>query len=325
MDIQTEQLLGTIEVLLEERLICRLPCNETSEWKPFVWDSDEKGELNTISLLKIEGWIKPTDIEIAIQNWQDIEQSGVPTPYDDYAEDRFDDDDYQDRAAPEFVNRKVIYQQLADYITANLKNLQVYQLSSDSVYSCFAIVGEIEEDNWICITSTVPQETPNFEDILVVEDKDESVFGILHNESKSTIVSQIKKILSSLTPVKIYGFYDGAYEHTYQHQILYQVASTEEQVFEKALTLSKFLDINKFKTFYPDPEEYIFTDYAGREEGAEWYSQYQRLNEFLKNNFTQLMVYKFNFWKYTHVFVIGQSSGNDWVGLRLKSEFDYNP
>lgn len=326
MDIQTEQLLGTIEVLLEKELICILPYNQTSEWKPFVWDSEEKGELSVISLLKSEGWIKHTDIEIAIQNWQDIEQSGVPTPDGDdhYAEERFDEDDYQDREAPEFVSRKDVYRELAEYITANVKNLQVYQLSSHRVYSCFAIVGELGDASWIYITSTVPQETPDFEDILVTTNQDDFNLNNLRNESNN-IVNEIEKILEPLAPIKIYGFYDAAYEHTYQHQILWKTASTEEEALKKALILSKVLDIKHFKTFYPDPEEYIFTDYSDREEGIKWYNQYQQLNNFLTTNFTQLIIYKFNFWNYTHVFVIGKSSGNDWVGLRLTSEFDYNP
>ena len=326
MHIQTEQLLGTIEVLLEEELICILPYNQTSQWKPFVWDSEEKGELSAISLLKSEGWIKPTDIEIAIQNWQAIEQSGIPTldEYDDYAEGRFDEDDYQDREAPEFVSRKSSYRQLAEYITANIKNLQVYQLSSHRVYSCFAIVGELEDASWICITSTVPQETPEFEDILVTQPQNYSDLNNLPNESNN-IVNQIEKVLEPLTPVQTYGFYDGGYEHTYQHQILCKTASTEEDALQKALISSKAMDIKPFKTFYPDPNEYIFTDYSGREEGIEWYNQYQQLNNFLTTNFTRLIMYKFNFWNYTHIFVIGKSSSNDWVGLRLTSEFDYNP
>ena len=80
MNPSTTQLLGTIEVLLQEEMECILPYNHTSEWQPFHWESSVTGEFNLIFLLYSQGWMRSTDIEIAIQNWQEIEKNGIPTP-----------------------------------------------------------------------------------------------------------------------------------------------------------------------------------------------------------------------------------------------------
>ena len=45
----------------------------------------------------------------------------------------------------------------------------------------------------------------------------------------------------------------------------------------------------------------------------------------IKAKFTELIVYKFRFWDYTHIFIFGKSADNDQLGLKLTSEFDYNP
>lgn len=47
----TEQLLATLEVLLEEELICLLPSNKISSWQPFIWNSSQKVEF--LSLIHI--------------------------------------------------------------------------------------------------------------------------------------------------------------------------------------------------------------------------------------------------------------------------------
>ncbi|MGB3650742.1 MAG: hypothetical protein WBA41_05960, partial [Rivularia sp. (in: cyanobacteria)] len=287
MNSSTTQLLATLEVLLQEEIICRLRFNHTSEWQPFHWESSVKAEFNPISLVYSQGWIKNTDIEIAINNWQEIEQMGVPTleEYSSYAESVFEDEeDEVDRKSPEFQQRKNIYQQLSNLLKFNLQNLQVYQFSCSADYSCFAIAGQIDDQNWICVTSTVPQETPDFSDIIVTQNNTE----ILPNKPNTDLESQIDKIIESLTPVLTYGHYDGGYEQTYHHQIIYQTASTKSIALQNALIKSGFLNIGKFKSFYPDNQDDIFYCDGSEEEGEELYNKYQHLNSFLKAKFPEL-------------------------------------
>ncbi|MEO1432285.1 MAG: hypothetical protein AAFS12_18205 [Cyanobacteria bacterium J06632_19] len=86
--------------------------------------------------------------------------------------------------------------------------------------------------------------------------------------------SQLDKILASLTPVLTYGHYDGGYEHTYLHKIIYQTASTKQTALQNALIKSEFLQITEFKSFYPDQREYLFQSFDSEEEGQELYQKY---------------------------------------------------
>jgi hypothetical protein len=49
MNPSTTKILATLEFLLQKEIICRLPSNHTSEWKPFYWESSVKGNFNLIS------------------------------------------------------------------------------------------------------------------------------------------------------------------------------------------------------------------------------------------------------------------------------------
>lgn len=321
----TEQLLATLEVLLEEKLICRLPSNKTSSWLPFVWNSSQKVEFNAINLLRSEGWIQPTDIEVAIRNWQEIEERGTPTEDDYRAEERFDEEEYQQRNGREFKARKEIYRQLVGFLQAKLKEIRVVKLSCWWEYSCFTILGKTDSGDWICVASTVPLETPEFSDILVTYDDAESTPIATLHKSTVALKEQLDEILKSLTPVTIYGHYDGGYGNTYEHKIICEAAPTEDKALQEALFSSGLLGISQFKTFYPDAGEYIFTGYSTREEGTKLYERYQRLNGFFTNNFPKLLMYEFSFWDRKQIFVVGQSADNDWVGVRLTSLFYYNP
>ncbi len=78
MNPETEQCLGTLEVLLEEEIRYSLPCHEYSATlKPYAWDATIKGEFTPLNLIKSEGWIIKTDPEIAFANWLWIEQNGL--------------------------------------------------------------------------------------------------------------------------------------------------------------------------------------------------------------------------------------------------------
>ncbi len=324
MNPSTTKLLGTLEILLQEEMECRLPNNHTSKWKPFYWDFLVKGEFNSISLLYSQGWIKNTDIEIAIQNWQQIEQNGIPTPpeYNHYADYTLEyGKDKVDRKSPEFQQRKNIYHKLSKLLKSNLQNLQVYQFNYSVVYSCFAIVGQLDDESWICVTSTVPQETPDLSEILVLTNNVE----ILSDKPKSDYETQINQILESLKPVLIYGHYDGGYDNTYHHKIIYQTASRKSTALQNALIASGFLQVGKFKSFYPNEGEYLFEYCASQEKAKKIYDKFQHLNSFLKAKFPELTIHTFRFWDYTQIFIVGESAENDRVGLRLISKFHYNP
>ena len=63
MNPQTEQLLGTFELLFRN---------------PFVWESTEN-EFSLWELMIFEGFVNLTDLELAFAHWQNIEEWGTPT------------------------------------------------------------------------------------------------------------------------------------------------------------------------------------------------------------------------------------------------------
>ena len=78
MELKTEQLLGTLEVLLEKELRFCLSCHEDGgPLKPYVWDATTQGTFTPLRVIQSEGWITQTDPEVAVTNWQWSEHSGL--------------------------------------------------------------------------------------------------------------------------------------------------------------------------------------------------------------------------------------------------------
>jgi hypothetical protein len=322
MQSKTDFFLGTLEILLSDNLTCLLPWNHASVWQPFLWNSTKYGKLNALNLLKSEGWIEETDLEIAVENWQRLERRRTaaesrPLPYDFKNEAQLDEKLYQ--------SRERSYQDLLNLLQDQIMDLKVYKLSCSKDYFCHIILGTIQSGRRMCVTQTVPLETPNFDDMIVtnssieLEEKD-------HDETNQSFLNKIQEIINELDPIKIYGHYNGGYNNTYEHEIICELADTEVQVIEEALLSSGLLEISEFQEFYPDSEDDLFSNYFGDiDKGLELYGQYQNINDFFRTNFKRVVMYEFSFWKYEQIYILGQSDNEDWVGMKLTSEFEYNP
>jgi hypothetical protein len=330
----TEQLLGTLELLTND-LKFEVP-RETSVWHqitPFSWDIEAQGELNALNLLKFKGVVQLTDAEVAIANWQAIEQQGTPTEDGHYAPERDERENILDEATQ--AKRIAAYQSLLQLLKAELQELQVYSFSCnqsdsyrDGTYTSYAIVGRTQDNDWICLASTVPEQTElKDQEISRSSDTEISASKPLGAHA-SAIVSRIEKILTELPPLEIYGYYEGGYDYTYEHKILYKAAATRELAFENAADL---VEIDQFKGFYLDSDYFckeIHYDYKAEEEDLELdqlYLRYQKLNQFLTQNLSNLTVYRFIFWDWDYIFVLGQTQAGDWLGVETTNEFVYNP
>ncbi|MGB7444312.1 MAG: hypothetical protein WA919_24865 [Coleofasciculaceae cyanobacterium] len=96
MQPETQQLLGTLEVLTDElRFFVRRENNWFHEITPFSWDVETQEELNAWNLLRLRNRVQPTEVEEAIANWQAIERRGTPIEDNDYALEIFDRIDTQ--------------------------------------------------------------------------------------------------------------------------------------------------------------------------------------------------------------------------------------
>ena len=69
MKQETERLLGTLKVIVEQYIYSNI-C---------VWETEKQGELNLYNLMLSKNFIRQTDIDSTIKHWQNIEIWGTPT------------------------------------------------------------------------------------------------------------------------------------------------------------------------------------------------------------------------------------------------------
>ncbi|MEH2058333.1 MAG: hypothetical protein V7K97_19695 [Nostoc sp.] len=66
-----------------QELISRLR-NYAENRHPFVWNTENSGELNCWNLLLSEGFVQTTDLNQAIATWKGIARRGMPTDPKEY-------------------------------------------------------------------------------------------------------------------------------------------------------------------------------------------------------------------------------------------------
>jgi hypothetical protein len=316
MNITTEQLLGTLEVLTNSS--SKVP---TYSSRTFLWETSIHGKFDLWNLMKIEGFIKLTDLELVFSHWQDIEEWGTPTNQTKYGEYAPPRSEREDKNWNETIahKRKGYYQRLQTFISNNLQNIQAYNLCiPQEVHQSFGwqhprfsvsiIVGEITSKQWLCLAPTIPDEVRGHRrknnqfitQSISEENKCENKCEITQN-----MVAKIKVLLDKLNPIEIYGYYYGGYNYSYQHHIVDAVAASKTTAIELALSKAKMIF-----------QEKTNVEYAG---SGRKLSQF--MNQFLRDR-TQ---YSISFWDIGYFYEVGQTPDGDWIGTRGQSEFDYNP
>ncbi|MEH2211598.1 nuclease A inhibitor family protein [Nostoc sp.] len=316
MNFETVNILGTLEVLTEPHLEFRLPNNHYSYLVPFLWDVTQKGDFNLLSLGRDEGWINATDIDIALKSWQSLELRGYLN-LDDDPDDYEDEDIMSHQLADE---RAKIYHIFAEIIQNNLSNIEILKFSKSPDYSFFVILGKTPENNWFCFSQSVARETKIEDEIkysilpdLTIEQSfDDNVLKLRDN---------FQKILNQLQPISIYGYYGGGYDYSFNHCLVQSIAHTKEKALLLALHQAGMLDIARFHEFNLEGFSWIFE----KDEIAELYPRYQKINKFLTQNLTDLRTIRCSFWNRESIYVIGQTNAGDITGIYIESDFDYNP
>ncbi len=311
MELKTEQLLGTLEVLLEKEFRFRLPCHEDgATLKSYFWDATTQGTFTPLHVIQSEGWITQTDPEVAVTNWQWSEYSGLAAkgtfpPYNRDEQNILLDDATK-------LERTEKYQALLELLASNLENLQAFIFSCGPGYSLSIVVGQITEQKWICLSPTVPQET----------------YGYVNNESKdsveeilSAVEVQIQAALNELSKIQVYGWYGGGYENVHDYQMVYAVGNSRDQAIEQALAVAGLVEIGIFEGF---ALRQLNSGYSN-EVTKEFEERSQHLNKFLSQTFPDLKLYRFCFWDYENLYILGQSATEDRVGIVIRSQFTYNP
>ena len=75
---------------------------------------------------------------------------------------------------------------------------------------------------------------------------------------------------------------------------------------------------------------YKLKEFAKFGRGGWGFDRYSNNNEqylinFLEKAFPELLLYRFCFWDYEHLYIIGNKGKCDRVGISLHSQFTYNP
>lgn len=298
MKPETEQLLGTLEVLTHQ---------------PFLWKTEPQGEFNIWNLMISEGFVSLTDSELAFEHWQNIERWGTPTQQVlgyEYAPSRFErKDDWNEAIA---TQRQEHYQQL-QHLFSKLQNIQAYSLSIPNFYRksfewthpdfwVSILVGETCDRQWVCLAPTVPDQL-GFHYYYY---KSKEVASL--SDPNQALPSPISSILDKLNPISIYGYYHGGYNHTYLHQIVGAIAKTKISAIEIALQAAQMVSREKPKVNYADNGD-----------------NSRKLNQFMNQCLRDRTRYSISFWDISYTYELGQAVTGDWLGISSTTEFEYNP
>ncbi|MBD2210292.1 hypothetical protein H6G27_10425 [Nostoc linckia FACHB-104] len=305
MQAETEKLLGTLEILCSNALI---------------WETIYQGEFNLWNLIISQRLVNLTDIELAFEHWQNIEEWGTPTnqkEYGEYAPTRSEhkNNNWNQTIAAE---RQEYYQKIQHILTKNCQNLQAYSLSIPKSnhqnfewghpdFSVSILVAETKNNNWLCLAPTVPDQVSynrrktNPATTKIVREKS----ATLADES---LISQLQSCLDNLTPIIIYGYYHGGYNYTYEHHLVGAYAKTKISAIELALQAAAMVMIEK------PTVEYASDAYNSR-----------KLSQFMNKCLSDRTLYTISFWDIGYTYEVGQTPAGDWIGVRSTSEFEYNP
>ncbi|MFN6482912.1 MULTISPECIES: nuclease A inhibitor family protein [unclassified Nostoc] len=307
-------------IIVEPYLTVDLPGHEDGGTiVPFVWDVSEQGEFNVINLCLANGWLQLTDVDKRIKSWQKMEYA--KSFYNFYL------------GIEEENIRKNQFEYLLQIIHTNLQDLESFlqDLGSFSwmAYSCSRgvilpglVIGRTVDGTWICICPTVYKETEIPQELIYRSPLSQSNSSQLYGQNTLNLISQIEAITSELGIIYLEGDLGGGYYYNYEHQIVYGVAVSKELADEQAFQKAGLLELKQFHSFFPDKND--LGDYYEGYKLEQMFAKYEQINNFFKQTFSEVIMYRFSFFTQEHIYIIRQSQPGDWVGLYLKSEFVYN-
>lgn len=310
MQPETEQIFATLELLLDQSLPFELPGHEDGgHIYPFVWDGSKQEEFNVLSLCHANGWLKLTDVDATIKDWQEM----------NYAK-HFPDFSLDSKRKNALIHQ---FESLFQVLNSNLDNLESYIFNSGYSFGSnpSVILGKTKDEDWICISPTVYTETTISQQQISRSSIPKQTLQSL-GKNTLAILAQIQPISSEIGITSLNGDLGGGYMYDYAHQIVY-AAATKELALAGVLRASGTLEIAHFNGFFSDRkylEDWYF-DYDINEISQ----KYENINQFFSQAFPKVVMYRFSFWTQENIYTIGQTRKGDWAGIHINSEFVYNP
>jgi len=310
MHPQTEQILGSLELLVESVPCISLSGHEDGGYMyPFVWEASQNGEFNAFNLSLSQGGLKLTDKDIALKSWQEMK-------YFHLYEKIIDNQHKWDIRLNQITN-------LFQTLNENLQDLMFFTLKSGSYNNDICLVaGKTIDDTWIAATHTLYKETKISQEEILRTEINQSNSSLSLNNNTLHLISEIEKIISELGTISLQGDFGGGYYYNYDHKFVYGVAKTKEQAIAKALQAAGTLEVSQFHSFYPNRKDFgEYEGYSNRRKPE----QFDKLNQFFANKFSEVMMYRFSFWTAENIYIIGETNSGDRAGIYIASSFVYNP
>ncbi len=327
MNFKTKQQLGSLEVLLPPQLRIYLPCHENGGlWQPFYWDTTISAAFTPLNLAQAEGWIKETDPECALLDWLAVEESGFASPNinrywngDDDAKILLTDEQRQ--------QRQDTYSELMSCFQKAFCEVEAFTLSAKPDYGqrkhidyeWSFIIGRQQNGNWIGLAPNVLSETERY--------VSEAFHSPVHPRKTQTrtdphdsfaLPNELRDFLTAIPPIKIYGWYDGGYNHIHSYGLQSACADSKEAVIETLWRTAQFLEVVPFDRFNLKTRYY-----SPHEKGDS--ARYSRIGRFLAESVSAPAVYCFCFWDIEMLYLLGEVEKGDRIGMFTKSQFTYNP
>jgi hypothetical protein len=338
MQPEIEKILGTLELLTQPNLDFDLPDRQNGGYfVPFAWDVSEWGNFNIRNLCRSNGWLKITDADATVKQWQNLEYLRYFRDFDVSLEQQ---NIWRNKIENLFQLLQNNLTKLESFfLRSNLKSLCWHlELNDDtcgyqSIDLPAIIIGETKNGDWIGISHTFYKLTEIPPEIIYRSEEIETEPDILLGENTLDLRAKIQAVTSDLGTINLTGDFGGGYPYTYDHKFVFTVAKTKELVFEKILQATKFLEINRFYSLYSN-KTYLKKQYY-RIHGLynnqlsskfeDLSERYNKINHLFQQNFDQTFIYRFSFWIQEYIYVLGQTPGKNLVGLYIESEFTYNP
>jgi Nuclease A inhibitor-like protein len=325
MHPKTEQIFASLELLIDSLPFYSPVYRDTGRVysHPFIWDSNTQGEFNIFNLCRAKEYIKSTDSSLIIKQWQDLEYAQALNGFLFNTEERANWQDGIESLAEAF---------------SSLKNIQAYDFhfqyyNRREISPNGIIIGKIDENCWIGITSTVYISDKILKPELTITQIVSSPLNIATDGSE--LFSRICQTIATLESIDMYGdfapgnasYYYG-HKYFYTHKIVRGVGKTKELAWESTLQASEMLEIGVLNRIYPRPEcdKIIYGYYNYRNEEVEdILDRYQKVDKLIRQELFNPIVYQLGAWTTRNIYIIGEHNKSNRIGIHIDSQFSYSP
>ena len=309
MKHKTEQLLGTLELLVD-KLSFNLPGHEDGGYVyPFVWEEVTQGKFNICNLCQANNWLKLTDTDAIIKSWQKLEYARC-----------FNDLNFTLEQVKAWENKINSLQQ----VIQTLNSLKSYTFNFSSYgANPNIILGQIDDNAWIGIAPTIYVETNVSHEIIARYSQSEKNIASQYGEKTVEFEAKIKTIIAKLESIALSGDFGGGYCYSYTHKLVYSFGATLESALNNTLQKTGMLEVSKFAGLYSGRQH--LDDYYGDYNANNRYQKYDRLNRYFQQTFEDVEVYRVASWIAEHIYILGKINKSDRAGIYIESYFVYNP